>query len=216
MPRSSIAIAALLVGLSACGAPPRAAAPAVVAPTSPRAGVAPPAAMGPMPAMSDLPPAAVMMIEASKLPPTDDDRFGALGIGADYAGYQKLTAAPFLSRVHGDRWVDVYVNAIGADAYLRGDPIPIGTTIVKASWENIDGAPSTMPGPTFVMQKRAPDQGDWSFAVYWPAPPAMMAAMIGGPVYWRGASPRVGYCRDCHDSYDRGVGGLVPTSVLPR
>jgi hypothetical protein len=146
--------------------------------------------------------------------------FPALGIGGDYLRYRKLTPAPFLSKVHGNRWVDVYVNELGADAYLDGGPIPVGTTIVKASWEGKDGAPSTVAGPTYVMRKEkpgyAPDHDDWYFAIYWAEPTPEQRAKLGGPIYWQGASPKVAYCYACHDSYDRDLGGLTPSSLLDR
>jgi hypothetical protein len=146
--------------------------------------------------------------------------FPALGVGGDYRHYRKLTPAPFLSKVHGNRWVDVYVNEVGADAYLDGGPIPVGTTIVKASWEGKDGAPSTFAGPTYVMRKEkpgyAPDHDDWYFAIYWPEPTPEQRAELGGPIYWQGDSPRVAYCSGCHDSYDRDLGGLTPSSLLDR
>jgi hypothetical protein len=144
-----------------------------------------------------------------------------LDVGADYASYRKLTDRPFLSTVHGDRWVDVYVNEVGADAYLTdGAEIPVGTIVVKTSFEAEAGAPSDIAGPIFVMEKRAPgyapEHGDWFYAIHWADPTPAMRKTLGGPIYWRGASPRAAYCVDCHDGYDRGLGGLTPSSQLPR
>jgi hypothetical protein len=72
----------------------------------------------------------------------------------------------------------------------------------------------------FVMEKRAPgyspEHGDWYFAIHWAEPTPDQRKALGGPIYWRGSSPRVAYCYDCHDSYDRSLGGLVPSSQLPR
>jgi hypothetical protein len=162
-----------------------------------------------------------MMMSAMGMKASPEDRFAPLDVGADYATYRRLTEKPFLSRVHGNRWVDVYVNEIGADAYLSGAPIPVGTKIVKTSWQqDDDGGPSKIAGPIYVMEKRAPgyfpDHEDWYFAIHWAAPPPADAAKYGGPIYWRGKSPRAAYCWECHDSYDRSLGGLVPSSVLPR
>ena len=145
--------------------------------------------------------------------------FGPLEIGADYASYRKLTDEPFLSLDHGNRWVDVYVNEIGADAYEPPAEVPVGTVIVKTSvLDDGNGAPGTVAGPIFVMEKRAagyaPDDGDWWYAIHWAAPPK--DAKMPGPIYWRGKSPRVDYCADCHSSYDRGIGGLIPSSILKR
>lgn len=143
--------------------------------------------------------------------------YGPLDVGADYATYQKLTSTPFLSQAHGSRWVDVYVNAIGAKAYLANTEIPVGTIVVKTSWVDQGGKPSTIAGPIFVMEKRAPgylpDHGDWYYAIHWAAAPAK----FGGAVFWRGHSTKVTYCHEgCHDYYDRGLGGLVPSSLVPR
>ena len=144
--------------------------------------------------------------------------FGPLEIGADYASYRKLTDKPFLSMDHGDRWVDVYVNEVGAAAYDSSGAIPVGTIVVKTSFEDENGAPGSVAGPIYVMEKRAagyaPDDGDWWYAIHWAAPPA--GSKMDGPIYWRGRSPRVDYCADCHSSYDRGLGGLIPSSILKR
>jgi hypothetical protein len=143
-----------------------------------------------------------------------------LGIGGDYASYRRLTPEPFLSKVHGNRWVHVYVNEVGADAYLDGGAIPAGTTVVKVSWEDAGGAPSAFAGPTFVMRKEKPGydpaHGDWYYAIHWSRPTPAEAAKHGGPIYLESPSPKVAYCHDCHDSYDRSLGGLVPSSLLDR
>lgn len=152
---------------------------------------------------------------------SDESRFGPLEVGANAEDLRRVTEAPYLSRVHGDRWVHVYVSNPGADAYVSGAPIPVGTVIVKASWESgADGKPSSTEGPIFVMEKRAPgyapEHDDWWYAIHWAEPTPAQRARLGGPIYWRGRSPKVAYCADCHDGYDRGLGGLVPTSVLER
>ena len=151
---------------------------------------------------------------------TSDDRYAPLDVGADYLGYQKLTATPFQSLDHGNRWVDVYANAIGAKPYLSGAPIPVGTIVVKTSWQDDHGRPSSVAGPIFVMEKRAagydPAHDDWYFAIHWANPPADQIARFGGPIYWRGKSPRAAYCWECHDLYDRHLGGLVSSTRLPR
>lgn len=146
--------------------------------------------------------------------------FGPLEIGADYASYAKLTDKPFLSLDHGNRWVDVYVNAIGLAAYDSSAAIPVGTVIVKTSVLDENGAPGSVAGPLFVMEKRAagyaPADADWWYAIHWSAPPTEDAAKFGGPMYWRGKSARVDYCTECHNDYDRSLGGLIPSSVLKR
>ena len=105
-------------------------------------------------------------------------------------------------------------NAIGLAAYDSSAPIPVGTVVVKTS--TVDEA-GTTAGPIYVMEKRAagyaPDEDDWWYAIHWAAPDD---PKLGGPIYWRGKSPRVDYCADCHTSYDRSLGGLIPSSVLKR
>lgn len=151
---------------------------------------------------------------------TGEDTFGPLEVGADYETYRRLTPEPFQSRDHGNRWVHVYVNAIGAEAYLAASDIPVGTIVVKTSVENVDDKPSSIPGPIFVMEKRArgyaPEHDDWWYAIHWASPPPEAAAKFGGPVYWRGRSPKVAYCWGCHDDYTNSLGGLVSSTLLPR
>lgn len=150
----------------------------------------------------------------------DESAFGPLEIGADHESYRRVTDEPFLSLDHGNRWVHVYVNEVGAQPYLDGGDIPVGTVVVKTSVQTVDGKPSDLAGPIFVMEKRAPGyapaHGDWWYAIHWAEPPPDERAKYGGPVYWRGRSPRVAYCWECHDDYVNGLGGLVPSSLLPR
>lgn len=149
-----------------------------------------------------------------------EDGFGPLEVGADYASYRRVTDEMFRSLDHGNRWVHVYVNEIGAEPYLAGGAIPVGTIIVKTSVQAVDDRPSDIEGPIFVMEKRAkgyaPAQDDWWYAIHWAHPPAAEAARFGGPFYWRGRSPRVAYCWKCHDDYVNSLGGLIPSSLLPR
>jgi hypothetical protein len=159
---------------------------------------------------------------ARPVPPVDREaQFGPLEVGADYATYTNLTPSPFKSKAHGDRWVEVWVPAKVADAYVAGDDIPPGTVIVKTSWVDEGGAPSKVAGPIFVMKKGPPGSDpareDWFYAIHWANPPEPWKTELGGPIYWRGKSPKVEYCwRQCHDNYDRGLGGLTPSSLVPR
>jgi hypothetical protein len=156
--------------------------------------------------------------QSTSSPPRDPESvFGPLEVGADFATFTKLTDKPFQSLDHGNRWVDVYVNAIGVAAYDGAAPIPEGTIIVKTSVEDEGGRPGTRPGPIYVMQKRAagyaPDEDNWWYAIHWAEPDD---PKYGGPIYWRGKSPRVDYCAACHSDYDRSLGGLIPSSLLKR
>ena len=141
--------------------------------------------------------------------------YAPLDVGTDWKSYKQMNTSPVMSKTHGGRFVDTWVNEVGAAAYLadEGD-IPVGTVIVKTSWEKEGGKPSTTPGPIFVMKKMeagyAPDHGDWFYAIHWEKPVGEQGAKLGGPIYWRGNSAKVGYCWNCHDNYDRELGGVPP------
>jgi hypothetical protein len=143
-------------------------------------------------------------------------QYAALEAGADYKKWKKMNKAPFLSPTHGNRFVDVYVNDVGAAAYQSGsDGLPVGSIVVKTSWETENGKPTQVAGPIFVMAKRAagfnPPRQDWWYALHWETVPSHWQARMGGAtqVYWRSPSPRVDYCWDCHEGYDRQI-GFVP------
>jgi len=62
----------------------------------------------------------------------------------------------------------------------------------------------------------APDHEDWSYAIHWAQPTAAQAKLLGGPIYWRGKSPKIEYCWKCHDNYDRSVGGIPSGHMAGR
>lgn len=134
--------------------------------------------------------------------------FGPLGVGADWQSYTKLNDAPVPSPDHGKRFVDTYVNDVGLGAYKNDEDIPVGTIVVKTSWERDGDQPSDRPGPIFVMEKRAPgfapEHDDWYYAIHWETAPER----FGGALYWQSPSTKVDYCWKCHEGYDRGLGGV--------
>ena len=144
--------------------------------------------------------------------PDPEAVYGALEVGVDYKSYKKINTTSFLSKTHGGRFVDVYVNDIGADAYMKDQPIPVGTVVVKTSWEVDGGKATEEAGPIFVMRKESPgydpDFDDWYYAIHWGKVPARWQDKVAGPFYWRGKSKKVDYCRDCHDNHDRELGGI--------
>jgi hypothetical protein len=146
------------------------------------------------------------------MPENDESKFGPLEVGSDYSSYRKVSKAPFLSKTHGGRFVEVYVNDVGYEAYTKDLDHPEGTVIVKTSWENVGGAPSSTPGPIFVMRKEragySPDHEDWYYAIHWEKPTAAQLGFLKGPIYWRGKSPKIEYCWKCHDDYDKSIGGI--------
>lgn len=152
---------------------------------------------------------------AEKAAADPNEQFGPLGVGADWQSYTKVNTTPVMSQDHGKRFVDTYVNEVGQAAYQDPDEeaeIPVGTIIVKTSWENEGGKPSTTAGPTFVMEKKEPgydpDKGDWYYAIHWENPPEKMRQRFGS-IYWQSPSKKVDYCVSCHEGYDRQL-GMVP------
>ncbi|MBZ0232223.1 MAG: cytochrome P460 family protein [Deltaproteobacteria bacterium] len=163
----------------------------------------------------DMSPMDQMMSDSMAVSDDDGSTFGPLEIGADWQTYVKVNTSPVTSETHGGRLVDTYVNQLGARAYLDEEAeIPIGTVLVKTSTE-----PDGSPGPLFVMAKKspgfAPDQGDWYYAIQWANPPAAWAKKLGGPIYWRTPSKRAAYCVECHENYDRFLGGVPAPQRLP-
>jgi hypothetical protein len=152
-------------------------------------------------------------MKALDMPETDESAYAPLDVGADWSTYKKMNKAPVPSKTHGGRFVDTYINELGVASYGNDDAdVPVGTVIVKTSWEGKDGQPTDVPGPVFVMKKMAPgyapDHEDWYFAIHWEKPTEAQLQLLKGPIYWRGHSPKVAYCYTCHDNYVRSLGGV--------
>jgi hypothetical protein len=145
--------------------------------------------------------------------------FGPLDVGADWKTYHKESTQPFKSKTHGGRWVEVYANDLAHGVYGTDGAFPEGAILVKTSLEDEGGKPGTTPGPIFVMRKQAPgylpDHDDWYYAIHWEKPTEAQLAKLKGPIYWRGKSTKVAYCYDCHDNYDRDIGG-TPAEFLVK
>jgi hypothetical protein len=150
-----------------------------------------------------------MMDEGMAMETDEGSTFGPLEVGADWQTYTRVNTTSFHSPTHGGRMVDVLVNDVGLAAYQGGDDvaIPVGAIIVKTSREESGAA-----GPIFVMEKRAagfdPDHEDWYYAIHWADPPEPWATRLGGPLYWRTPSKKADYCWECHESFERELGGV--------
>lgn len=136
--------------------------------------------------------------------------YGPLEDGGGFEGWTKVTKFPHPSPTHGKRFAEIYVNDVGLAAYTSEADFPVGTIIVKQTWENDNGKPSTVKGPVFVMEKKEAgfnaEHEDWYYAIHWAEPTEKFRAKYGGPFYWRSPSPKVDYCWKCHENYDRNVG----------
>ncbi len=150
--------------------------------------------------------------ESTTLDPVEDSfaQYGPLEVGLDYKAFKKVSIEPFISPTHGRRFVEIYVNALGYEAYIHGKELPVGTILIKNSWEREGENPLGPAGPIFVMEKRAagfaPDKKDWWYAIHWDKPIGKWEKRFGGPIYWRSPSPKVNYCSSCHEDYDHQVG----------
>ena len=145
--------------------------------------------------------------------------FGPLEVGKDWQSYTKVNTTPVESGDHGNRFVDTYVNDVGLEAYKSEEAeIPVGTVVVKTSWERDGDKPSTTPGPIFVMEKRAAgfdaENGDWYYAIHWEEPTPKFKAKFG-QMYWRSPSKKVKYCYECHNDYDRQLGQVPEEQRVP-
>jgi hypothetical protein len=132
---------------------------------------------------------------------------------AGWQSWQKVSTEKWPSKTHGGRFVEVYVNDVGLEAYMAGEEteMPVGSIVIKPSWED-EGGQAGAEGPVFIMEKKAagfaPDSGDWFYAFQWDDPTGEWKQKLGGPVKWQSPSDKVTYCVDCHDSYDRQLGGV--------
>ncbi len=109
----------------------------------------------------------------------------------DYPSWVRASKFPAAPGVHGNRFLNTYVNETGAAEYVKyaEEPtIPAGTLIAKESFSvNDDGKVS--PGPLFLMEKAAagasPETDDWYY---------MMVAPNGSPQ----AVNVMTACSECH------------------
>jgi hypothetical protein len=151
-------------------------------------------------------------------------KFGDLEVGADYAtSMTKINRNPFVSKDHGRRWVNTYANEAALPMIFEEEgTFPVGSIIVKESFEDDSGAPSNTRGPTFVMEKREsgfnPAQNDWWYAIHWANPEGPNASADGKPLYWRTPAPKVNYCFKCHKKWleHDAVAVAVPDDNLIR
>lgn len=139
------------------------------------------------------------------------DEVGELGPGKGWESWKKANTEKFLSPTHGKRFVEIHVNDVGYEAYVSGKPMPVGSVVVKPSWEAKDGKPTEVTGPLFVMEKKAKgydeDNENWYYAIYWPDPsPAWKKRLGGKGIYWQSPSKKIEYCVECHEGYDRYLG----------
>jgi hypothetical protein len=120
----------------------------------------------------------------------------------DYPDWTKVSAFPAAPGFHGGRFLVTYVNAIGAEEYLKYKPenvsIPAGTKIAKESFAISDDG-KVSRGPLFLMEKvaagKSPKTDDWYY---------MMVGPNGAPQ----AINVFTACSECHQENFGEQGGL--------
>lgn len=150
---------------------------------------------------------------ANQAPADPDTVYAPLEDKFQWSDWAKMNTEAFYSKSHGQRFVDVYVNSAAEAAFKNDDlDFPVGSVIIKSSWEVEDGKRTEVPGPVFLMEKRTegfdPDNEDWWYGFHWESVPAKWAGRIGEQAYWRSPSKKVDYCGTCHEDFDRFVGGV--------
>lgn len=124
--------------------------------------------------------------------------YGAGGdaVAAAYRGWGAAATGPYAPGVHGERFLNTFVNDVGYDAYILYEDndaafeMPVGTVIAKESYTLRDGAPRI--GPLFIMTRVAtadsPDTDGWVYSAVQPN---------GEPM---GISQA--FCHDCHVGFE--------------
>lgn len=136
------------------------------------------------------------------------DSAGLLKI-LDFQSLSPIHAEPVRSKVHGDRWIRVWVSPEATESYRSGSPLPEGTMVVMNTLEDRWGRPSAQPGPVYALEMR---QGKPSLSFYWGKIPDAQRASFGGAekIYWRDAAPELKECMSCHAK------GIAPVAERSR
>ncbi|HVM33578.1 MAG TPA: hypothetical protein VMU88_10620 [bacterium] len=132
-------------------------------------------------------------------------------VKAEFPHLVKMNAKPWISKTHGGRWVNTYVSKEAVKAYQNSDLLPPGTWVVKESFEDAGGKPSTTAGPLYVMKKGA---AGWAYGLEWDHPMAANPEGITGPVTWLPGDAALNSCVKCHNHFHSAdyMGG-VPAGV---
>jgi uncharacterized membrane protein len=127
----------------------------------------------------------------------------------------KMNSHPWNSRAHGHRWVNTYVSKEAVEAYKNSNPLPVGSWVVKESFEDENNQPSGTLGPLYVMKKGAkndsPRSNGWHFALKWDKPTANNTEKIKDAVRWLPGDAHLASCLKCHTHFrDEDYMGGVP------
>jgi hypothetical protein len=117
-------------------------------------------------------------------------------IGAVYRTWGAGATGPALPGVHGERFLNTFINEVGYEQYIEyayGDDfvMPVGTVIAKESYKlRKDGTPRL--GPLLIMTKveagtEAEEFGNWVYS--------------GVQPNGKNMGVKQSFCHDCHSAY---------------
>lgn len=137
---------------------------------------------------------------------------GGNEVGLAYRGWDAAATGPAVPGVHGERFLNTFVNEVGHAAYVQyieddeSFEMPVGSVVAKESFTVRDGAPRL--GPLFIMTRvendAAPDTEGWVYSAVQPN---------GQPMGFEQS-----FCHDCHSAFFGGdnLGYPVPEVRLSQ
>jgi len=117
-----------------------------------------------------------------------------------YQGWRRHNSAPYLSRTHGNHYLNNYSNELGRayGRFEKAGELPVGAVIAKDSFSMTESG-GILLGPLFIMEKMPEGfnyvSGDWKYTLVQPD------GTIFGETKGHGAE-RVRYCITCHLSVE--------------
>lgn len=107
---------------------------------------------------------------------------------ADWQNWEKVSKERSFSKSHGESWVDIYVPAESANAYVGGEAPPEGMKIVKAQYPSEDAEePEAL---TVMARQEGETPSGWFWGVY--TPDGRQAMQQG----------ELSNCVNCHETAD--------------
>ena len=115
-----------------------------------------------------------------------------------YQGWQRFSAYPYRSAVHGERFVNNYANETAKryGHFEKAGQMPVGAIVAKDSF-TVTESGNVMTGPLFMMEKKPkgfdPNAGDWLFLMI--RPDGTLAGETGNR-----NTESVAFCVTCHNT----------------
>ena len=117
----------------------------------------------------------------------------------NFTNWKIFNSSTYLAETHGGRYLNNYVNAVGATAYGKFDDLtkmPVGSVVVKDGIA-VNSKGQTGLSPLFVMEKMKAgfntEGGDWRYTMIMPN------GAVVGTTKGKG-SASVKFCADCHEA----------------